>query len=95
MRVVLLQMLTLSDKKFFCATRQIDLPMAPFVGMVILNPYLSCADAFEEPITEICYDLETGNLLCVLKSRACSEYYSDDEVREMYKDWSLEAEHIT
>ncbi len=95
--VVLHQRVVMADGLAFDAQREVSLPIQPFVGLCLYNT-LWCppdCDANEEPIEKIAYDLKTGRVFCFLRvhdyrpESSGSDYWTEDEVREYYRDWTL------
>ena len=98
LRVILRQRVIVDDDLVFNAKREVNLPIEPFVGLVLVNTLWrpGLGDPSEYPIDSIDYDLATGEITCYLPNddyRYESSGYDDwteNDVRKRFRDWALE-----
>lgn len=102
MKVTLHKRVIVADGVAFDAEREIDLPLAPFVGLRLYGAQWvpKGCDPSEDPIKEVGYDLPSGKLLCYLRhddfrpEASGSADWTEDDIREHYRDWKLTREPL-
>ena len=92
-----------NDDLIFNAEHDVDLPIAPCIGLQLYNSEWRPAgfDESEVRIKEVAYDLKTGSLICYLpcddfryEASGCSDW-TEKEVREYFRHWALNASRRT
>jgi hypothetical protein len=94
--VILRQRVIINDGLVFDAEREVTLPIEPFVGMVLYNPYKSLFDPAEDemPIEEIACYLKTGQVFCYLpiddfRPESSGSRWAEEDVLKRFQDWKL------
>jgi hypothetical protein len=101
LKLLLRQRVIVADGLVFDAEREVALPIAPFVGLLLYNTHWRPPDCdeSEEPIEKIAYDLKTGHLVCYLPDddyrpeSSGSDDWTEQEVGEYYRDWVLQPDN--
>lgn len=96
-KVTLQKRVIFSRDLIFEATRELALPVNPFVGLRLYNAEWRPPgfEESEDEITEIGYDVKTDRLFCYLptddfrKEASGSDDWTEQEVRAYYRDWTL------
>jgi hypothetical protein len=98
-RIVLYKRVIVADGVVYEAERKLDLPIAPFIGLQLLNTERvppGC-DPSDDEIKEIAYDAKTGCLWCYLRYddfriEASGSHWTEKEALAHFKDWTLKRE---
>jgi hypothetical protein len=89
-----------ADGLFFSAEREIELPMAPFVGLQLFNLVSEppgCEES-DDSIEAVGFDLHTRQIRCYLElddyraAASGSDDWTVEDVKDRYRDWTLKQE---
>lgn len=92
--------IVVNDRLLFSAEREIELPIAPFVGLQLFNLVAEPpgCDESDDSIEAVGFDLHTGQIICYLDlddyrpEASGSDDWTVEDVKDRYRDWTLKQE---
>ena len=97
LKVLLRKRVIVDDGLAFDAEREIELPIAPFVGLELFNAFWvppGCDDP-EDVIEMVGFNLKASRIECYLRmddfrpEASGSDQWTEQDARERYRDWTL------
>jgi hypothetical protein len=97
LKVTLCKRIIVNDDLILEAERDVELPIHPFIGLVLYNTEWNppdCDDS-EDEIEFIAWDLKTNSVHCYLplvdfRPESSGGQWPEEDIRERFQDWRLQ-----